>query len=157
MAVGFVAASLVTAALAAGGNLLVSSRQTDRAEQIGQVSAFVKSTQDFDPLFKSYMDTVLDGTGNMASARQAVEENLHKQHILLGAADDYLTGSDKAEADAYRKTLVTITTEMRKKTRNPVTGRELMQGVADAVEQRELVIGDLRRSAGLPAEERVEP
>lgn len=149
MAVGFFCASLVTAGLAAGGNLLVSNYQTTRAEKIQQVSAFVKSTQDFDPLFRAYMDTVLDGKGDMLAARKAVESNVHQQHILLGAADDYLTGNDKVAADKYRSTLVTISTEIRKKTREPTNGRELMQGVADAVVQREAVIAALRSKAGL--------
>ena len=148
VAIGFVAATLITTGLTTMAGVVSSGYQTNRTEKIAQVDAFVKSTQAFDPLVRSYMTSVLE-SGDMDAARGALEANIQQQHILLGAADDYLSGSSKSQADEYRATLVEIEEGLETQTRNPLTGRKFAQGIADAAAERERVIADLRKSAGL--------
>lgn len=148
MAVCFVLATLVTTGLTTWAGVIAGNLQTSRTEKVQQVSAFVKSTQEFDPLVRAYMTAVLDG-GDMKSTRTSLENNIHQQHILLGSAQMYLKGEDKREAEAYRATLVDIEEALEKKTRDPLNGKEFAQGIINAAVEREEVINDLRKTAGL--------
>lgn len=149
MAAGFVMATIITTGLTSIGALMVSQYQTDRAEKIQQISAFVKSTQDFDPLVTSYV-IALDGGKDTKSKATLLESNIQQQHILLGAAKVYLSGDALREADGYRETLVNISDALDKTT-SPLAGHAFAQSTADAAAERERVIADLRRSAGLSA------
>lgn len=148
VAIGFVTASLLTTGLTTAAAAWADAYKADRSDKITRVAAFIQSTQQFDPLVRDYMSATLDD-GDVGATRVALEKNLQAQHILLGAADDHLIAGQLERAENYRGILVSIEEGLEKKTKDPLSGREFAQGVADAAAERERVIVDLRRSAGL--------
>jgi hypothetical protein len=147
MIVGFVSAGVFTTALTAISTLFLASYQANETDKREHVAAFVKSTEEFDPLVRAYMTDLLESKDTSAAAKP-LENNVQQQFTLLHASEAYLEPSSRKDALAYESTLVGIESALDK---GPtiLTGHDLVQGIANAAAQREVVIAALRHSAGL--------
>lgn len=149
VALGFVAATIVTTLLTSVGSLIVGNIQAKNNQRLEQVVAFEKTTQDFVSLTENFSTAVLDKKG-ITTARAKLEDNVQQQHETLKSALAYLDGPDQTEAQTYLKTLEDMADALQ--TASDVrSAMPFARAAVHQAEQRDEVVADLRSSAGLPA------
>lgn len=149
VAMGFVAATLVTTLLTSVGSLIVGDLQSKNNQKRDQVVGFEKTTQDFIGLTENFSTAILDKK-NIGPARTKLEDNVQQQHELLNSALPYLSDVDEVEARAYLKTLEDMADALQT-ANDVVSAMPFARAAVRQAEERDEVVADLRETVGLPA------
>lgn len=153
VAIGFFVSTLVTAGLTTAGGVVLAQRQAVMNEQLQRVDAFTKTSQQFPGLVRSYSTALIEGKSPTASIAK-LQENIVAQQGLLDDAEHGLSVEGLRKAQAYRETLADIQDLLDQATTAEAAG-PILQPLANAVVERERVVIDLRRSAGLSAKPQI--
>ena len=145
---GFLATTIVTTLASIGGNYALSSWQVTRTQQISDVNKFVDATEATNALVRAYVGKLLNHQP-AEEAKEAVARNFQLQDSLLEDERNYLDENGKADVKVYRAIIVRLNSTLEGSTQVLDTG-PFLQAVNNSLVQRSLVVGDLRRSAGLP-------
>lgn len=147
MAIGFVAATLITTGLTSAANVIVSEYQTAKSQRVQAILAFEKSSLGFEGLVENYVTAVLD-KGDIKQPANALVDSIQDQNAQLQAVERDLDESGRKQATVYRGMLVAVADGLQGAT-DPVTAMRIAQPAHDAVAARRELLTSLRREAGM--------
>jgi hypothetical protein len=147
LALGFICASIFTAALTVGGNLVVNDRQATRAEKIERVTEFEKLTKPFRELISNYNTAILEKK-DLKTPREALRKNIFEQDAALQVARLYLSGDARARAETYKSHLADLADALED-AKDPVKAIKFAQLALNVDTEAASVTTDLRKASGL--------
>lgn len=147
LTLGFILASLFTAALTVGGNVIVNEREATRAEKIEKVSDFEKLSKPFRELVSDYNTALIDRK-DLKVPRDALRKNIFAQDAALQVSRLYLKGDARTRAEAYKSHLADLADTLED-AKDPVKAIRFAQLALDSDAEAAAVTADLRKAAGL--------
>lgn len=148
LVIGFLATTAVTTAGSVLSGYYLNAWQVTRAQKISDVNKFVDATEAFNPLVREYTSEILAGKP-ADDTKEKIGKNIQLQDTLLEDLSPYLDEEGKKDVLLYRKLAVDVDAKLSA-AHSLVESRDFYQAVADSLPTRSVVVGDLRRSAGLP-------
>lgn len=145
--VGFILSAAFTTTLTTLGGMLLAERQVTRTEQVQHIDAFTKASEAFPALVNSYSGALLDKR-DVTPTLTKLKDNIILQQTLVNDAENGLSPIQAKHADEYQKTLADVL-GLLDQVKTAEGSGPILQPLADAVKEREIVMGELRSSAGL--------
>jgi hypothetical protein len=126
------------------------------AVRISDVSEFLKTSHEFEELTRVFMEKVVEKNAADPAAREALLNNIQKQHSMLQDAENYLNADQRVVTKRYRQDLTQLSTTLQLAEDVPTTAPVWRQ-MNTTLKDRRLVVAALRSAAQLPSTESTEP